>query len=257
MLKRNALVAGLATLAVAAATTVQANEAFGLGQQAVFVPATSFHPGSSTCPLEYDVNYYYARTGSTGSWCGYYDAHLDVPEGAKIQWLSLFAYDNDASNITASIQRNYAQYSGGGSPSYTQIASVSTGTASTNYVMPETSLGAGHVVDTFALSGSAYTQYNYSVRLVIPVSTLNLRVRGAWVHFSRTNPAAPASASFTDVPTSHPFFKEVEQLKKSGITLGCGGTQYCPDQAVTRAQMAAFLGRAFGLHWDYYSEPAP
>ncbi|MBZ5535413.1 MAG: S-layer homology domain-containing protein [Acidobacteriia bacterium] len=60
---------------------------------------------------------------------------------------------------------------------------------------------------------------------------------------------APAVASFTDVPTNHPFFKWVEALKGSGITAGCGGGNFCPDSPVTRAQMAVFLSVALGLSW--------
>ncbi len=60
---------------------------------------------------------------------------------------------------------------------------------------------------------------------------------------------APATASFTDVPTSHPFFPFVEALTASGITAGCGGGNYCPDDPLTRGQMAVFLSTALGLHW--------
>jgi hypothetical protein len=60
---------------------------------------------------------------------------------------------------------------------------------------------------------------------------------------------APAVASFSDVPTSHPFFQFVEALVASGITAGCGGGNYCSDEAVTRGQMAVFLSKALGLHF--------
>lgn len=59
----------------------------------------------------------------------------------------------------------------------------------------------------------------------------------------------PAAATFSDVPTNHPFFQFVEALAASGITAGCGGGRYCPDQPVTRGQMAAFLAKALGLHF--------
>jgi len=39
----------------------------------------------------------------------------------------------------------------------------------------------------------------------------------------------------------------IEQLAAEGITGGCGNGNYCPDDSVTRAQMAVFLVRAFGL----------
>jgi hypothetical protein len=60
---------------------------------------------------------------------------------------------------------------------------------------------------------------------------------------------APGTASFGDVPTSHPFFRFVEALVASGITAGCGGGNYCPDAPLTRGQMAVFLGKALGLHF--------
>jgi hypothetical protein len=60
---------------------------------------------------------------------------------------------------------------------------------------------------------------------------------------------APATATFNDVPTGHPFFQYVEALAASGITGGCGNGNYCPDNPVTRGQMAVFLSKALGLHW--------
>ena len=59
----------------------------------------------------------------------------------------------------------------------------------------------------------------------------------------------PAVATFNDVPTGHPFFQFVEALASSGITAGCGNDNFCPDQALTRGQMAVFLSKALGLHF--------
>lgn len=60
---------------------------------------------------------------------------------------------------------------------------------------------------------------------------------------------APGAATFTDVPTGHPFFRFVEALASAGITGGCGSGLYCPDSPVTRGQMAVFLSVALGLHF--------
>ncbi len=46
-------------------------------------------------------------------------------------------------------------------------------------------------------------------------------------------------------------FQYVEALVASGITGGCGSGSYCPDNPVTRRQMAIFLAKALGLHWPY------
>lgn len=53
-------------------------------------------------------------------------------------------------------------------------------------------------------------------------------------------------AAFLDVPPGHPFYNEIGKLSARGVTVGCGGGNYCPDQAVTREQMAAFIIRALG-----------
>jgi hypothetical protein len=57
----------------------------------------------------------------------------------------------------------------------------------------------------------------------------------------------PATGVFPDVPTSYWAASWIEQLFAEGITGGCGGGNYCPDQAVTRGQMAVFLVRTFNL----------
>lgn len=58
-------------------------------------------------------------------------------------------------------------------------------------------------------------------------------------------PAAP-SAGFTDTSESI-FADDIDRLAAAGITLGCGdGTRFCPDEPVTREQMAAFLVRGLG-----------
>lgn len=73
----------------------------------------------------------------------------------------------------------------------------------------------------------------------------------AWVeiHWHRTLSPAPATASFNDVPTNHPFFQFVEAIYAAGISAGCGGGNFCPDQPITRKQEAAFIATALGLHW--------
>jgi ELWxxDGT repeat protein len=52
---------------------------------------------------------------------------------------------------------------------------------------------------------------------------------------------------FTDVPISSPFAPWIEQLSHEGITGGCGGGKYCPNNPVTRAQIAVFLSAALNL----------
>ena len=60
--------------------------------------------------------------------------------------------------------------------------------------------------------------------------------------------------SFTDVPTTHPFYAYVEQLFHLQVTGGCGNGIYCPGAPVTRGQMAVFLLKS--EHGAGYPPPA-
>jgi hypothetical protein len=44
---------------------------------------------------------------------------------------------------------------------------------------------------------------------------------------------------------------DIAAISAAGITTGCGGTNYCPFNPVTRAQMASFLTRAFKIERVY------
>jgi hypothetical protein len=46
---------------------------------------------------------------------------------------------------------------------------------------------------------------------------------------------------YIDVPPSHQFRDFVNTVARNGITVGCGGGNYCPSQNIPRSQMAVFL----------------
>ncbi len=52
-----------------------------------------------------------------------------------------------------------------------------------------------------------------------------------------------ASNRFNDVPTSNTFHNDIAWLADAAVTLGCGSGSYCPNDFVTREQMAAFMRR--------------
>jgi hypothetical protein len=52
---------------------------------------------------------------------------------------------------------------------------------------------------------------------------------------------------FDDVPCPSTYAAWVEQLYAVGITAGCGGDNYCPDNPVSRGAMATFLALGFEL----------
>jgi hypothetical protein len=56
-----------------------------------------------------------------------------------------------------------------------------------------------------------------------------------------------ASTVVFDDIAGNPFADDIVWLAEQGVTLGCGPFEYCPQELVSRAQMATFLVRALGL----------
>ena len=84
-----------------------------------------------------------------------------------------------------------------------------------------------------------------------PTAAVTRGQMAAFLHRFEGAPAAtaPAVPSFTDVPASHTFFREVEWLAARGITRGTAtpsGPVFRPAEPVQRGQMAAFLHRSAG-----------
>ncbi|MFV2068462.1 MAG: S-layer homology domain-containing protein [Pirellulales bacterium] len=52
---------------------------------------------------------------------------------------------------------------------------------------------------------------------------------------------------FLDVPAEDAGCAAIHYLAAAGVTSGCGNGNYCPDDSLTRAQMAVFLQLPFSL----------
>ena len=80
---------------------------------------------------------------------------------------------------------------------------------------------------------------------------------GVWLVrvLDEAEPAAVSGSSFADVDDGEWWLAHVERLAELEVTKGCKTEplRFCPDQFVSRAQMAAFLVRAFDLE---AAEPA-
>lgn len=63
------------------------------------------------------------------------------------------------------------------------------------------------------------------------------------------DPEPIGTSRFADIDAGQWWAAHVERSAELGITLGCGAepARYCPDDPVTRAEMASFLQRAFRL----------
>jgi hypothetical protein len=88
------------------------------------------------------------------------------------------------------------------------------------------------------------------VKLVDGSDTLNITIQLDKVG------TLPLVSTFADVSMSGFAWSSIERLYASKITVGCSATplMYCPDQTVTRAQMAVFLER--GMKGASYIPPS-
>src|SRR5665648_203241 len=62
--------------------------------------------------------------------------------------------------------------------------------------------------------------------------------------------SALGAVTFTDVPTTHPFYAEITQLGDLNIVGGFPDGTYRPDSSVTRQQFAKIIVLAKGIHTE-------
>lgn len=164
------------------------------------------------------------------------DAPIYLPDGVAVSGLRWWATDSNAAQDLAFFVFETCLPAFGAGPS------VNTVLAST-----ATSGSSGDQSAFFSFSTTIDNQsciYTARVRFDATSGLTLQKIRFQW---ARQITPAPGVATFTDVPIGHPFFQEVQALFGSGITNGCTPTTFCPQDPVTRGQMAAFLSRALGL----------
>jgi S-layer homology domain len=170
----------------------------------------------------------------------FFDARIDLPTGAILKEVDFWGSDADVTSDEGLIILSSCNNpSSPGTPVATSIASVNTNTSAGNFYV------AVSASDTVIDNNSCA----YWVR--VRFDAVGLRLDRARIVWQRQVSPAPLIATFGDVPTIHPFFRFVEALAAAGITGGCGGGNYCPDNPVTRGQMAVFLSVALGLHFPH------
>lgn len=52
---------------------------------------------------------------------------------------------------------------------------------------------------------------------------------------------------FNDVPPTYWAYDSISAIAAFDVTAGCGNNNFCPDRYVTRAELAVWLDRMFGL----------
>jgi hypothetical protein len=74
-----------------------------------------------------------------------------------------------------------------------------------------------------------------------------LSMMGILILFFLVLPQVSAATGCFDDTNGHIFETYIFWMSDNGITSGCGGGNFCPEDSVTRDQMAVFLVRTFDL----------
>jgi hypothetical protein len=183
-------------------------------------------------------------------WCGapgipIFDAPVNIQSGVKLTGLEFYGLDADPgaeiqAGLTSVCNTTPGNDLADFGPHNRLSITPGSGLAAMPGIVRLEGSALNHTVDN---ENCAYT----AVVLMgcgSPISTAAFKVRIAW---QRQITPPPATNTFGDVLTTDPFFREIEAMVAAGITGGCGGGLYCPDDTLTRAQMAAFLARGLGL----------
>ena len=178
-----------------------------------------------------------------------------VPNGARIERIDFFVRDVSADldvDMDLRLCRSWIDPDGTASAGDCSIGGTTSGAPGDTVVTVQPDLTIGYDGDADGDGSPEIVFYTLVVAFGTNANadySSNLRFRGARILYRRQVSPSPSTATFSDVPTSHPFFQFVEALAASGITAGCGTGIYCPDSPLTRGQMAVFLAKALGLHW--------
>src|SRR5687767_12987306 len=209
--------------------------AFGLLSQDHFMGATQFVPRSGG-NMTYNSFFYWNTSNSQ------MEGQVELPAGARVTIVECFIRDADAA-ADGSIgfwrqSYNYAT----DTPSVTNITTV-TSTGAAGYQKPFVTLATPETIKY----RDGDLRNIYTLIWNAPASNPNVTLRSCRFFWNRQVTPAPATASFADVPVGSSLHR-FEALAASGVTGGCGGGNYCPNDPLTRGQMAVFLSAALGLH---------
>ena len=227
-----------------------APDAYGGELQQTMIPVTEFVPEASGYAYQ---TAYGNHLNPTAAGVQRWHAPLGLPAGAAIEEIRVLVKDDDAA---ADIQTwlglvTRAVDGSANCDGYYYVNALnglSTGISGDGTIVLQTAPWVIRTIEPNLIPcgfPDNYLWYSVMVQLASQSHSLS----GVVVRWRRAVSPGPAVATFADVPTDHPLFQFVEALAASGITVGCGGGNYCPGGPLTRGQMAVFLAKGFGLHF--------
>jgi hypothetical protein len=248
-MKRGIVIAALFAAVLAGTASVAAEDGrpqlraktYGTSQDSIYhVPVTEFAPNDSvTSYADYLFDNTLARSsGNCSGTC--FEAVPRLPNGALLTKIEAFFCNTDANpNDVLGVQVYKSWYDG---TNMTELSGV--------YSDSSNGCGQDKIVDLTSLNYQV-NYYNNQLVLKAEITATDgtQALAGVNLYYRLEVSPAPATPTFNDVPTTSPQFQFIEALAASGITVGCGGGNYCPNNPLTRGQMAVYLAKALGLQW--------
>ena len=212
----------------------------------VAVAAADFAPKAGGSP--YDTDLSGRRWGLLGP-VGFF-APIRLPSGAMPVYLELQFFDtNSSASVMVTLQECEPLTGSCTNHPIAGITGCYTGFVCSGDVNAP-GLGSAFAdlaPDAATVNDSSNT---WSLYAQTNVGDGTVKIAGVIVGYVLQVSPAPVAATFADVPTSHPYYRFIEALAKSGVTVGCGGGNFCPDHVITRQEVATWLARALGLQWN-------
>lgn len=228
-------------------------QSYGTNEQTLTVAAQSFVGAEAAFGTMDEAGY--LTDEPTGAY-SYYLAPLSLPDGAHVTRICAYVNDSDPGDFEwVNVYLHEIKLVPFGETSFVQdvaasfVSSQNGGDIGYGYYCTEP---FDYVIRSrFDLDGDGMPDVvAHTVVAYVPHANVNaMGLGGVRITWKRSVSDAPASPTFADVPPSDSGFQYVEALIASGITAGCGGSNYCPDAPLTRRQMAVYLARALGLYW--------
>jgi hypothetical protein len=101
------------------------------------------------------------------------------------------------------------------------------------------------IKDLGITAGCSTTPPDFCPDISIPQGQMAVFMIKSWMQVNNlTTFTYTLTPYFTDVPSTDPYFKFIQKMKDLGFWTGCSATQYCENDAVTRADMAPMVMRA-------------
>jgi hypothetical protein len=198
------------------------------------IGAPEFKPVNSRTDYDSSGSLLYSSGGA-----GTFHASAHIPKGALLTFFDL-DYCDGVTGSTVEAWLYTASHTNGGGSNLSHLISTTQVTCTSVYedLTPQNITFNANTDDLF-------------VDVETHGGDISSSFSGVSIFYQLQVSPAPATATFADVPTNHPYFKFIEALASSGITKGCGSSPliFCPNQTITRQEVATWMAKALGLDW--------